>query len=148
MTLNWQLKNVRKNKNPQTAYQVNELAVKNLSFTKSPFFRLKQIINYYLTNIYYLMSFWHCICLNVLSLCIPAITGRKKSDWCIKVLLNLCLMPHPLSPYLTRMRLVRDGFANRFAKPSRTVTKCSHCIAKSLHASRTRREWFAKVLNM
>ena len=36
------------------------------------------------------------------------------------------------------MRRVRDGFANRFAKPSRTVAKCSHGIAKSSHALRTR----------
>ena len=46
------------------------------------------------------------------------------------------------------MRRVRDGFANRFAKPSRTVAKRSHGIAKSSHASRTRRERVAKVLNM
>ena len=56
--------------------------------------------------------------------------------------------PSPLSPYLTGMRRVRDGFANRFAKPSRTVAKLSHGIAKASHASRTRRERFAKVLNM
>ena len=53
-----------------------------------------------------------------------------------------------LRPYITGMRRVRDGFANRFAKPSRTVAKRSHGIAKSSHASRTRREWVAKVLNM
>ena len=50
-----------------------------------------------------------------------------------------------LSPYLTGMRQVRDGFANRFAKPSRTVAKRSHGIAKSSHASQTRCEQFAKV---
>ena len=53
-----------------------------------------------------------------------------------------------LSPYLIGMRQVRDTFANRFAKPSRIFTKRSHGIAKSSHASRTRRERFAKVLNM
>ena len=52
------------------------------------------------------------------------------------------------SHYRTGMRRIRDGFANRFAKPSQTVAKRSHGIAKSLHASRTRRELFAKVLNM
>ena len=53
-----------------------------------------------------------------------------------------------LSPYLTEMRRVRNGFANRFSKPSRTVAKRSHGIAKSSHALRTRHERFAKVLNM
>ena len=43
------------------------------------------------------------------------------------------------SPYLTGMRQVRNGFVNRFAKPSPTVAKRSHGIAKSLHASGTRR---------
>ena len=47
--------------------------------------------------------------------------------------------------YLTGMRRFRDGFANRFAKPSRTVAKRLHGIAKSSHA---RRERFTKVLNM
>ena len=46
------------------------------------------------------------------------------------------------------MRRVRDGFSNRFATPSQTVQKRLHGIAKPSHALRTRREWFAKVLNM
>ena len=53
-----------------------------------------------------------------------------------------------LSPYLTGMRRVRDGFVNRFAKPLRTVAKRLHGIAKSSHASGTCRERVAKVLNM
>ena len=44
------------------------------------------------------------------------------------------------------MRQVRDGFANRFAKPSRTVAKRSHGIAKSSHASRTVHQSFKHVI--
>ena len=51
-----------------------------------------------------------------------------------------------LSPYLTVMRRILDGFANRFANPSTTVAKRSHGIVKSSHASRTRHERFPKVL--
>ena len=40
-----------------------------------------------------------------------------------------------------------DGFANRFAKPSRTVAKRSHGIAKSSHASRTGRQSFKHVIH-
>ena len=55
-----------------------------------------------------------------------------------------------LSPYLTGMRRVHDGFANRFAKPSRTIAKGSHGISKSSHASprssRTVRQSFKHVI--
>ena len=48
-----------------------------------------------------------------------------------------------LSPYLTGMRRVRDGFANRFAKPSRTVAKLSRNVRMVSESPRMHRELVA-----
>ena len=64
-----------------------------------------------------------------------------------------CAHERGLSPCLTGMRRVRDGFANRLAKPSRTVAKLtrnvrmvSQSLACIANLSRTGRQRFKHVI--
>ena len=63
--------------------------------------------------------------------------GQKRRYRCTAIFLPV--HRYILSPCLTGMRRVRDGFANQFAKPSRTVVKLSRNVCMVWQSPRMHR---------